>query len=265
MANEKSNFSFQEKSKSFDAFNAQSMNASFQKWGFTRHNLQVYEYDKYFDINFKEHFVHNFFTSLVVQTTFKTFSREDHLVNFSQQVQSFNEEVVPVVEVIPASVTNMNFFAQLQKCVARDTGDIRKCFDEVCGDFLVSDELRKLLLSEESDFYTVYSDEQRKEFLFRLFTHLVLGGYCCQYEDNINQYIDSAKYLYKDLLSVQKDKNLQKLYINCVVLRVTLKDSTGKIIFPGSTENVQNFCYLIIEPERRQVVIWHHIWSLDTN
>ena len=71
----------------------------------------------------------------------------------------------------------MDFFDRLMtNQVVRESGNIRKCFDEVCGDFIISDELRKLLLLEDSDNYCIYSDEEREEFLFRMLKHLALGG-----------------------------------------------------------------------------------------
>ena len=78
---------------------------------------------------------------------------------------------------IPCTVLNMRFFDRLATSeVVRESGSIKKCFDEVCGDFIISDELRKLLLLEDSDHYYVYSDEERDELLFRILKHLALGG-----------------------------------------------------------------------------------------
>lgn len=49
------------------------------------------------------------------------------------------------VEEVPCTVLNMEFFDRLWKCgVVRDSGRIVKCFDEVCGDFIISDKLREV-------------------------------------------------------------------------------------------------------------------------
>ncbi len=49
------------------------------------------------------------------------------------------------VEEVPATVLNMEFFDRLWKCgVVRKSGHIVKCFDEVCGDFVISDKLREV-------------------------------------------------------------------------------------------------------------------------
>jgi hypothetical protein len=40
----------------------------------------------------------------------------------------------------------------------------------------VADELRKLMLVEDSDHYDDYGAAEREEFIFRLMRHLVVGG-----------------------------------------------------------------------------------------
>ena len=53
------------------------------------------------------------------------------------------------VEEVPATVLNMEFFDRLWKCgVVRESGHIVKCFDEVCGDFVISDKLREVRASD---------------------------------------------------------------------------------------------------------------------
>jgi hypothetical protein len=46
----------------------------------------------------------------------------------------------------------------------------------------VCDLLRDLLLNEDSDNADLVPEAAREELLWRSFTHLVLGGACCQYE-----------------------------------------------------------------------------------
>ena len=45
---------------------------------------------------------------------------------------------------------------------------------------MISDELRKMFLMDDSDNYEVYSEEDRTEFLFCIFKHICLGGSVCQ-------------------------------------------------------------------------------------
>lgn len=52
-----------------------------------------------------------------------------------------------VVSEVPSTVLNMSFFDRLWQCgVVRESGRIQKCFDEVCGDFVISDKLREVSL-----------------------------------------------------------------------------------------------------------------------
>ncbi len=86
------------------------------------------------------------------------------------------------------------------KNIVREGGQIRKCLDEYYENVVISDELRKVLLLEESENYDIYSDKERNEFIFRLFKHVAIGGEVCQYEDIIQPYIDVTKSIYKDLI-----------------------------------------------------------------
>lgn len=53
---------------------------------------------------------------------------------------------------------------------------------------------------EESDKYDLICPADRKEFLFKLFKHICVGGELCQYEDVISPYLDTVKVIYKDLV-----------------------------------------------------------------
>lgn len=57
-----------------------------------------------------------------------------------------------------------------------------------------------MLLDTDCDEYNLYSKDERDEFIFHLFQLLVLGGEYCQYEDNLNPYLEVTKSIYKDLV-----------------------------------------------------------------
>lgn len=61
-----------------------------------------------------------------------------------------------------------------------------------------------MLLVDDSDHYCLYDDSEREEFLFNIFKHICLGGKLCQYEDNIDAYLDITKQIYKDLIRLVK-------------------------------------------------------------
>lgn len=58
----------------------------------------------------------------------------------------------------------------------------------------------QILLEEDSDKYHKISADDRQEFLFKVFKHVVLGGELCQYEDIVPPYIDTAKIIYRDMV-----------------------------------------------------------------
>ena len=105
------------------------------------------------------------------------------------------------VEDINCSLLSVEIFDKLYaNNIVREDGSIKKCLDEFYEDIQISDELRKLLLLEDCENYDVFSDSDRKEFLFRLFKHLCLGGQVCQFEDTLQPYIDVVRSIYKDLI-----------------------------------------------------------------
>ena len=58
----------------------------------------------------------------------------------------------------------------------------------------------QMLIIDDSDHYCLYSDTEREELLFNIFKHICLGGKLCQYEDNIEPYLDITKQIYKDFI-----------------------------------------------------------------
>ena len=58
----------------------------------------------------------------------------------------------------------------------------------------------QMLVSDESDYFDLYSEAEQDELLFRLFKHLCLGGSVCQYEDTVEPYLQATKLIYKDLV-----------------------------------------------------------------
>lgn len=67
-----------------------------------------------------------------------------------------------------------------------------------------------MLLNKESEEYSLYSEDERNEIIFRMFQMLVLGGTLCQFEDALEPYLDVTKSIYKDLIRL-----LVIIKINC--------------------------------------------------
>lgn len=59
------------------------------------------------------------------------------------------------VEQVPCSVLSMAFFDRLYGTIVRDSGALRKCFDEFYEDFTISDELRKVCKCSEEGFISI--------------------------------------------------------------------------------------------------------------
>ncbi|XP_063242519.1 cilia- and flagella-associated protein 300-like [Bacillus rossius redtenbacheri] len=107
------------------------------------------------------------------------------------------------VEAVPCSVVSMTAFEPLtdpRNGVVSPGGRIVGCPQVVVDGFLVADHLREVLLDPESERYHIIPDTLRQEFIFRIFQFLCLGGQWCQYEDDIQPYLDTTKMLYKDLV-----------------------------------------------------------------
>ena len=109
------------------------------------------------------------------------------------------------------NVLNMSFFdvfKDVNVCYG-DDGTIKQNYEEIFQDMSLGDRLRQILVWEDYDEFeewdVIHSDKYQKEFIFKLFQHIVLGGSMCQYEHNIQEYLKVIKMLYKDLVSVAKD------------------------------------------------------------
>ncbi|KAJ3010277.1 hypothetical protein HKX48_007499 [Thoreauomyces humboldtii] len=169
---------------------------------------------------------------------------------------------VSAVHTEPTShtVTTLAFFDRLRPVeggpVVRKTGEIVKCLDEYHERFLVADELRRCLIVEEAETYALFGQEEREEFIFHVFKALCLGGKLCQYEDELEPYLNATKLIYKDLISVAKDPQTNKLRVSSLVYKVTGLDSSVSPLFPS--EHPQNFCYVSIDPMKRTVSLLYH-------
>eukprot|EP00899_Mesostigma_viride_P006948 jgi/Mesvir1/16254/Mv08502-RA.1 len=161
-------------------------------------------------------------------------------------------------EIVPATLTTMELFDRLSEedsGVVRSNGSIKKCMDQEVDGFMVSDELREMLLCEDSEKFCMYSQTERSEFLFRIFIHLALGGSMNQFEDDAEPYLATAKRIYKDLLSVQKNQESGKLEVASTVYRISAVEADGWKLFPA--ESRQNFCYLVVDSLKRHVAVWY--------
>lgn len=136
-----------------------------------------------------------------------------------------------------------------------------------CG-VTVADELRGVfMLGEESANCYVFSEEEKNEFLYHVMWRLCAGGALNQWEDNFVVYKDATRTLYKDLVCVGRDDGAESEEDQLKVLShvVQVHKIDGIPLFPRDDRTYPsngNYLYLIINPSRKEVVVWYHgFWS----
>lgn len=115
------------------------------------------------------------------------------------------------------------------------------------------DLVREACWMEESEHWELYSEEERREFLFHIFKRVSTGGASNQYEDFAEPYFEATKALYKDLLTVQKNASGDVEVVSQVFEIHSLGD--GGELF--RRENPTNFFYVIVDPMSRHVNVWY--------
>ncbi|KAM9320435.1 cilia- and flagella-associated protein 300 [Gastrophryne carolinensis] len=216
---------------------------------------QAFYYDQYFQPYQKDDFALAFFQDPNVVSHLKVLSSSGQWTTLGSKVEKVESQAVPCTQL------SMSLFDCLYKeNIVRESGSICKCLDEFYDDFIISDELRKVLLLEDSERFDIFSPSDREEFLFLLFKHLCLGGAVCQYEDAINPYLDTTKSIYKELLSVQKDPETKQINILSSVFKVSAYDKTG-LCYPSTQPHEQTFAYLIVDPLKRHVYLLYHCYG----
>ncbi|XP_015280002.1 PREDICTED: uncharacterized protein C11orf70 homolog [Gekko japonicus] len=239
--------------KSFPSLESRETRDRLVKWSMDgRITAQAFSFDQNFKGYQQEDFLMDFFNHPDVNSNLK-------MLSASGQWTTLNTSVKKVeVKNILCTKVSMSFFDRLYcEGVVRENGFIVKCFDEYCDEILIADELRKVLLLEDSDHYDLFSRLDREEFLFCLFKHLCLGGALCQYEDDLGPYLETTKALYKDLVSVQTDPETKEINIISTVLKVSAYDVHG-LCYPSSSSHEQTFAYLIVSPPKRHVYVLYH-------
>ncbi|XP_038674504.1 cilia- and flagella-associated protein 300 isoform X1 [Scyliorhinus canicula] len=229
----------------------------FVKWSMHgRITVQVFSFDQSFQAYEKDNFVLAFFQDPNVMANLKVFSP------LSPEWTTLGTEVKKVeAEEVPCNQLSMLFFdCFYTEGIVRETGHIAKCLDEFYEDFIISDQLRQVLLLEESDKYQIFSNTEREEFVFRIFKHLCLGGVLCQFEDTVDPYLETTKAIYKELVSVQKDPETKDIHVISTVFKVTASDDYGPC-YPSTKKHEQTFAYLIVDPLKRHVHVLYHCFG----
>nr|XP_020023392.1 uncharacterized protein C11orf70 homolog [Castor canadensis] len=242
----------------FPSLSAPETTSRLRQWSMLgRMKAQAFGFDQTFQAYRKDEFVMIFFQSG---------SEIPHLriiTGATGSTMTLGTEVKKIEAInIPCTQLSMSFFNRLyEEDIVRDSGHIVKCLDSFCDPFLISDELRKVLLVEDSEKYEIFSQPDREEFLFCLFKHLCLGGSLCQYEDVLKPYLETAKLIYKDLVSVRKHPQTKKIQITSSVFKVTAYDSAG-VCYPSTKNHEQTFSYFVVDPVKRHVNVLYHCYGV---
>lgn len=218
------------------------------KWGFSAMQVAKFRFDRPFNSMTPSDFLRDLANSTEVRRAFSP-------INSAARVEVVSELKFTELRV---RLTSMDLFDRLRDSGKVDeTGSIRKMIPDYIEGIEVADRVREVLMVEESEDYGLFSAEERSEFLFKVFEHLVLGGGLCQYEDEINAYLDHAKALYKDFVAVGKDQASGELRVLSRVY--SLEGSSDFDPFPETHR--QNFLYAAVDPSYRHVNLWWNKWQ----
>jgi len=193
-----------------------------------------------------------------MQVMLEAFFRDRQVLGVLQHMTGlriFSPEKLRVVwEKMGTKVTSMSFFNKFQECGAiGKTGHIRGRLEEDWDGVMLHNLIQEAILVDESELYDAFSQQDRREFLFRIFSHLVFGGASNQWED----YFKVTKEVYKDLLSVRRSDTGDVEVVSTVASIRSLGE--GGRLFPK--ESPLNFCYVILDPLVRHLRVWYFGWK----
>lgn len=157
-------------------------------------------------------------------------------------------------ESLGTKIVSMSFFNKFEDVGAvGPSGHIRGRLEEDVDGVPIVNLVREAILMEESELYDAFSEQERKELLFRIFSHLVFGGASNQWEDHVEDYFKVTKEIYKDLLTVRRSDTGDVEVLSEVASVVSLGD--GGMLF--RKDSPLNFCYVIYDPVMRHIRLWY--------
>lgn len=155
---------------------------------------------------------------------------------------------------ILTNTVNMNFFNKFEEIGAiSQTGHIRGRLEEDFEGVPIHNLCREAIMMEESELYDAFSVKDRKEFLFRIFSHVLFGGAQNQYEDHVEEYFKVTKEIYKDLLTVRRNDS-GDVEVASLVYEIMSFGEGGRVF---GHDNPTNFCYVILDPIMRHITVWY--------
>ena len=234
-----------------------------QKWGMDRCcEYRTFRFDERFTVLKLDAFCRDFFHDPAVQSTLRTATARGEMVRGGLQGTKTPANMSSCCKLLSTKQVRMDIFNKMKEdgLVNAETGRLRGCmpelFDGVEADTLVRD----MLINEDSEHFYIYDDDDRNEFLFRIFQHLIVGGGMCQSDEYIEPYLNMTKHLYKSLVKVRKvaRENGPKVEVTSNVISVQATKQQIPGLFP--TDSNYHFCYLIVDASTRKVTVWYNAW-----
>lgn len=229
----------------FHSFYSKNCSSLFGKWGFGEDMVALkFRYEQ----NIREEDIPN-----AIEAFFKDDTVRGVLHSTTKLRVLDPKKVKLYMERVPTQALNMSFLNKFEECGAiSHTGHIRGRIEEDFEELPISDLVRECIVMEESELYTAFSDQERKEFLFRIFSHMAFGGASNQYEDHVEEYFKATKAIYKDLLSVRKNDAGDVEVVSWVYKIASI--GHGGSLFPKN--HPTNFCYLSLDRTMRHISFW---------
>jgi len=247
-----------EAKQAFPSLQSADARDALKRWDLERFtNFAAFRFDQAFAPEQTDAFLLDFFSSAVTQEAAPVWTGGKGQGNWDALGAIAGPGSLKY-ERLPTTVLRLDFFDRMndEGGVVR-SGDIRKCFDAQCGEVLVSDMLRKLMLDETAEEWDLYSEAERKELIFQVMRRLAIGGGMNQYDDTIEHYLNLTRSLYKDLVAVQKTST-GALQVRSLTFAVHSVDGSSAALFPRPSP--LNFCYVTVDPLAKLVKMWYSAW-----
>jgi hypothetical protein len=70
----------------------------------------------------------------------------------------------------------MSLFDRLENEGIIARGSIKGTYDDYVEGIHIQSLLKEMMLKEESEYFEIYSEEEKKQLLYNIFFHMVIGG-----------------------------------------------------------------------------------------
>eukprot|EP00761_Pharyngomonas_kirbyi_P001415 gb/GECH01001419.1/.p1 GENE.gb/GECH01001419.1/~~gb/GECH01001419.1/.p1 ORF type:complete len:269 (+),score=82.79 gb/GECH01001419.1/:1-807(+) len=220
---------------------------------------------------FKPYLVEEFLSQLFSSPIIKKINRSGEIIP-----TQFKEITQVHYKQLQCTIHSLDFFNSLKNHgILRNNLNISKCFDIFLENGVtVSDKLRALMLcdketlaSECDKWEDPFNENEKQEFIYHIFRRLTAGGALTQYEDSAEPYLEMTKALYKKLLSVQKHHMTEEPVVTSYVYEIfnIWDQSNISSLFPHREDEYlkqeNSFCYVIIEPKEKKVIVWYNSFT----